>query len=534
MNLEQAKLQQEKLLKKKSKLEAKVASAELSEKIEEIEDQLLALMQSIQELEEAAGGEEDALSPGTQEGSELAFDEASMIIKSKGLSLELAGGLLLKKFNMAFMSAPSDPVEEISTKGMKSRKRTMEDYRPDEEELAKINSMSNVDISRDQVYVFEFVGADTVVDRGYEKFHPEALQDMAEFSVDKPLQLDHRHETSFTKGKIFDASVKNKTFRPKAYIKDSADNELLIGNIMMGITNKVSVGFGIGLTDYMCNSCGQPMVSKSCMHRPGSMDEKGAMCTATIKRVKDFYELSVVPVPMQPAAGIRRDFEGDIMEKSKSLDAANLGKDLEAVVIDVETAVKDVTANPAAVVVDLAVVETAVEAVVTDLTKEAKTEENPFVPTVVIDAAVVVQPTLADNMKALGVPEDLVEGILAELATRKIEEDKKKLNLDKILNESEGDSSVSEEIKNALIEMTSALNELKEAVKELQVKAETDQVELKAVVESNKSLESVIAKAASISVEDARREGAANALAEQKSGPKKGSYGAALAARFAE
>lgn len=151
--------------------------------------------------------------------------------------------------------------------------------------------------------VFTLRSADMAVDRSYEHFEEKALKTMARMSVDKAFLIDHDWSTYSHIGKIFDATVKNGALWQKVYLLNDDFNRKVIKNILAGIFNKVSVGFGIDLRYMQCDSCGEgkSYYSYECDHYAGTDD-----CTITIKDITDYYEVSLVPIPAQRDAGIRR------------------------------------------------------------------------------------------------------------------------------------------------------------------------------------------------------------------------------------
>lgn len=141
---------------------------------------------------------------------------------------------------------------------------------------------------------------------------------MAQMSVGKAFLIDHDWTTSSHIGKIYAASVQNGQLMQKVYILNDEYNKKIINNILAGIYNKVSVGFGVDLNYMVCDSCGmKSYYDDSCPHMVGGMDEKGAVTTITIKDTSDYFEVSIVPVPAQRDAGIRRSMAKTASETLK-------------------------------------------------------------------------------------------------------------------------------------------------------------------------------------------------------------------------
>jgi len=274
---------------------------------EELAKKLFEL-QEIEEMLKSVQEEIDAL----EAESTISIEE---IAKTKGLPSPTKDGMIKMHSLLAGFETPN-VLEEIQTKGKKPSKES--DYLPSDEDMAKINQLSNIDLSKEDVYVFSLKSADTNVDRGYEHFLPKAIKQMAEMSIDKPFLMDHNWSTSTTLGKIYDASAKGNFLNQKVYMLNLPENQHTIKSILGGIYNKVSVGFALDPMDYVCDSCNHSMYSIKCVHTPGMKDELGNTVTAKIAGVKDYFEISLVAVPMQPAAGIRRNSFTPILENDES------------------------------------------------------------------------------------------------------------------------------------------------------------------------------------------------------------------------
>ena len=261
----------------------------LEEKLEDMEGSVEDMEQLVVDMlaEEAAEGEKS-------------LEEANVVAKEKGLPLA-EGNLVRKYLGLSFNAS----VEQPKTKGVRGKK-SPKDYSPTDEELTKINELSNIDLSKEQVYVFTLRSAGQDIDRSFDQFTAKALKDMAEMSKDKPFLRDHNWDTSSVIGKIFDATVQNKQLVQKVYVPITEKNSDMIEGIMSGIYNKVSVGFGMEPMEYVCSSCNKSLYSRDCAHYPGNKDASGSMVIGQIKGVSDYFEISNVAVPAQPAAGIRR------------------------------------------------------------------------------------------------------------------------------------------------------------------------------------------------------------------------------------
>lgn len=159
--------------------------------------------------------------------------------------------------------------------------------------------------------VFSLVSADQNVDRAGDQFTSKGLKDMADMSPDKPYLMNHDWEIGSVMGKIFDAKVANKQLQQKVYVPIRENTKDFIQGMLDGLYNKVSVGFAMNPKDYVCSSCQKSLYSMECSHYPGGKDKEGKPIIGIIRGVKDYFEISNVAVPCQPAAGIRRSQESE-------------------------------------------------------------------------------------------------------------------------------------------------------------------------------------------------------------------------------
>lgn len=261
--------------------------------VENLEDVLVTMLQ--EEIDEHE----------VEEDKSLDLDKVEEVAKSKGLEMP-EGGVIRKRMGLSF-AKHSPEVESVSksavTKG--ARKSKVDDYYPTPDELALINKFSNIELTKEEVLVFPLTSADQNVDRAADQFTPKALKDMAERSPDKPYLLDHNWSSKSIVGKIFDAKA-GKTLQQKVYVPITEKHQEIIDGMLTGLMNKVSVGFSMDPKDYICSSCNKSLYSLECSHYPGGKDKEGKPVIGIIRGVKDYFEISNVAVPCQPAAGIRR------------------------------------------------------------------------------------------------------------------------------------------------------------------------------------------------------------------------------------
>jgi len=225
------------------------------------------------------------------------------IVKEKGGGVDVTDeGQVRLSFSLGF-----------SNKG----KRKKEDYRPDADELPKINAWSSIDLAKDDVYSLTFLAADQNADRVYDHIEKRALKDMSEMYAGKPILENHWWMNEYRRGLVYDAVTRGGDLMVKAFFRDKPSMADFMDNVFSGIYSHVSVSFGCDMADVVCDSCRKEYYGGQCPHYRGSVDEAGNIVTTTIKRIRDVYELSFVAVPAIPRAGVASR-GGDIAEASEN------------------------------------------------------------------------------------------------------------------------------------------------------------------------------------------------------------------------
>lgn len=267
----------------------------------DIQQAIQYLTVALQELEDAetAPKETNAEDNSTEDPSRGGIPKSiSDVIETKGLKLK---------------EIDDSHVEAVVTLAM-TKKKSEDDYYPNEAQLAQINSFTKKTLKKEDVLVFELQSADMAIDRGYEHFSSKAISSMAAMSPNKPVLMDHEWEAKATVGKIFDAKNQGGRLVQLAYFPITESNKAVTENILNGLYDKLSVGFAINLEDYQCDSCKKSMFSAACNHFPGEKQKDGSPVTATIKDVSDYYEVSLVAIPMQPGAHVRSVEKGQMIK----------------------------------------------------------------------------------------------------------------------------------------------------------------------------------------------------------------------------
>lgn len=288
----------------------KASPQELWDAVKKIEESIQGSLDEVEDLEDLIV--ESLVEEADEEKSvEIDLDKAKKVAKTKGLP-PLDGEIVKRRMGVDFLQKGG---ETPSSKGMKGKGKA-EDYYPTPEELAQINKYTNIDLKKEEVMVFTLVSAGQEVDRSDDQFTSKALKSMADRSPDKPYLMDHDWSIESVRGKIFDASVKNKQLIQKVYVPIREKNISFIQGMLDGEYNKVSVGFAMAPKDYVCSSCSKSLYSMECPHYPGSKDKEGNPVVGIIKDVSDYFEISNVAVPCQPEAGIRRSSPQEAQQKA--------------------------------------------------------------------------------------------------------------------------------------------------------------------------------------------------------------------------
>lgn len=174
---------------------------------------------------------------------------------------------------------------------------------PDAQQLEKINAMTKSPLREDVVYVFAVRLCDDQVDRDYERFSTEALEQLAPMFIGKTGISDHAWSSERQLARVFDAGVVYEGgvayLKAWAYMLRSEKNADVIREIEAGIRKEVSIGCAMGRR--ICSVCGAEY--GSCEHRKG--EQYGTQtCVAVLCEPRDAYEFSFVAVPAQREAGV--------------------------------------------------------------------------------------------------------------------------------------------------------------------------------------------------------------------------------------
>lgn len=201
----------------------------------------------------------------------------------------------------------------------------------DKETLDKINSLTRRKFKAEELYTFPVTLCGNEIDRDFERFSDEALDEMAGLFVGKTIIQNHDPSSENQVARIYDTEVVEdskqtsygepyKYLKGYAYMVRTDGNADLIKEIDAGIKREVSVG--CATSKRFCSICGADMLTSECEHRRGK-EYDGKMCCHILDGVTDAYELSFVAVPAQPEAGVTaknyKDKGGPTMEDFKTI-----------------------------------------------------------------------------------------------------------------------------------------------------------------------------------------------------------------------
>lgn len=193
-------------------------------------------------------------------------------------------------------------------------------------ELEKINQFTRTPIGAEKIYAFNVTLCNNDVDRDYEKFSLEALNELAKLFIGKTGIKDHSMKSSDQTARVYDTWVEKidgkKTsdgedfycLKAKAYMLKNENTAGFIDEIEAGIKKEVSVSCSMGKS--ICSVCGQDRRVGRCEHIPGKIyNSKAAF--VLLDNAVDAYEFSFVAVPAQREAGVTKMFninKGEILK----------------------------------------------------------------------------------------------------------------------------------------------------------------------------------------------------------------------------
>lgn len=189
-----------------------------------------------------------------------------------------------------------------------------------ESTIAKINRFSMKPLTAEQVFTFKAVLCDTHIDRDSECFSDAALLSLKDLFVGKTVVKDHKPCADNQIARIYDTELtpngSDTELTAYCYMVRTDGNAGLIAEIEGGIKKEGSVSCAV--TKRVCSICGKDSLHTPCRHI-GGMKYDGAVCHYVLDSVQDAYEFSLVGVPAQTGAGIRKS--ADIPDETQEVTA---------------------------------------------------------------------------------------------------------------------------------------------------------------------------------------------------------------------
>lgn len=176
-----------------------------------------------------------------------------------------------------------------------------------ERELALINAQALRELSAEEVFTFRLAACDDQVDRDGERFTAETLTELASLYVGRPVLRDHTWSAETQTARVYDAEVVESDGVHRlvlsCYMVRTASAADTIAAIEGGILRECSVGCAV--KSVVCSICGADQRETLCKHFPGR-EYDGEVCVMELRGAADAYEVSLVAVPAQPAAGVAK------------------------------------------------------------------------------------------------------------------------------------------------------------------------------------------------------------------------------------
>lgn len=217
-------------------------------------------------------------------------------------------------------------------------------------DIGLINQYSVRELAPDDVYCFSVILCDNDVDRDYERFTSETLENLAPLFLGKTGIMDHRWsaenqiariyhtETEIVKGKRNSLGEQLRVLRARAYMLKNDSNQPIIDAIEGGILKEVSIGCAIGTAT--CSICGDEY--GHCGHHKGEMYGT-QLCICELSNAIDAYEFSFVAVPAQPGAGVTKSIKNldDAFELLMAADLSSKTDKVKQLLPVLQTALAD-------------------------------------------------------------------------------------------------------------------------------------------------------------------------------------------------
>ncbi len=184
-----------------------------------------------------------------------------------------------------------------------------------EAELTEINRLARTPLTAEQIYTFSVRLCDNEIDRDFERFPRDTLNELAGLFVGTTGIFDHHWSAKNQSARLYRTEVVRDTaavtrtgegrwyLKGYAYMRRTADNEALIADIDAGIKKEVSIGCAVRRC--VCSICGEEL--SRCGHVRGQL-YNGKLCFGELREATDAFEWSFVAVPAQKKAGVVKRF----------------------------------------------------------------------------------------------------------------------------------------------------------------------------------------------------------------------------------
>lgn len=184
----------------------------------------------------------------------------------------------------------------------------------DEGEMSLINAQALRPLAAEEVYTFRLAACNNQVDRDVERFTESTLAELAKLFVGRPVLLDHKWSAGSQTARVYAAGVEpmeavqdGQQLVLRCYMPRLQGNGDTIAAIESGLLRECSVG--VAVRKAVCSICGADRMTDWCEHHKG-LEYGDKRCHIDLDGATDAYEVSLLPVPAQPAAGIVKRFGG--------------------------------------------------------------------------------------------------------------------------------------------------------------------------------------------------------------------------------
>lgn len=195
------------------------------------------------------------------------------------------------------------------------------------QDMEAINRLARRELAAEEVYTFAVRLCDNEIDRDFERFSRETLEELGGLFVGVTGVFDHQWSAKGQSARLYRTEVAEEPgevtgtgetycyLKGYAYMMRTEDNAGLIAEIDGGIKREVSVGCAV--RQVLCSVCGEEL--GQCGHQKGERYD-GQVCHGVLSGASDAYEWSFVAVPAQRRAGVVKSAQvRDEMERQAAL-----------------------------------------------------------------------------------------------------------------------------------------------------------------------------------------------------------------------